>query len=257
MPASQAAVVRPRLVARDSVGHATCDYRRLIERSCHWTCRNSCRPITHGRLNAPRPGHEMKTRRGPRRRHHARRHAALDLHRQPVHAQFGWRHCPQSGAGARAFAGRDRAAVERVLSCLRRRPDSRGHGARSLRTADLPDGRRGHHGDRCHRVCDGGESRCSDPRPRLAGARNGGLAGVVAGGLCQAISAGSLCHAHRPAGRHRHPRHTDGDGSARVLDGHDRLAQQFSSGGGLHASGRDRNRRGRQGRCAFGSASTP
>src|SRR5262245_6005574 len=112
----------------------------------------------------------------------ARRHADLDLHRQPVRAQFDRRHCAQPGGGARPLAGRDRASVQRVLPGLRRCADSPGHGARPLRAAALPDGRCGDHGGRHGRFRPRDEPRRSDLRPRPARDGHCRLAGGVARG---------------------------------------------------------------------------
>ena len=185
------------------------------------------------------------------RRHHARRHARLDLYRQPVPAQFDWRHRAQPRRRARAFAGRDRAAVEHVLFRLRRRANSRGHGARPIRAAALPRGGRGHHGGRRRRIRVGCQPRRSDLRPCAARARNGGLAGGVARGLCQAVSARSLCHAHRPADRSRHHRDAHCDRTARFFNGDDRLAREFSRRRSVHLSGRTADCGRGQGRRAL------
>src|SRR5262249_36618739 len=186
------------------------DYRRP---ACPATAAPPCRPggTVRGSIAGPcRPVkgrvHEHSKRRAHGdvgRRHHARRYAGLDLHSQPVPAQFDWRHRAQPGGGSRPFTGRDRSLVEHLLFDVRRRPDSARHGARPLRPADLSGGRRRGHGHRRRCVRVRRKPRGPDLRPGAAGIGNGGLVRGLACPLCPAGSARSLCHARRPAGGDR------------------------------------------------------
>ena len=166
------------------------------------------------------------------RRRRARRHARLDLHRQPVPAQFGRRHRAQSGdelglspaeigllsstfffafaaaqIPARAWrsTGSARAAAcwsARGIAVRRRRPVRVGAIAGG---ADL------------------------SARALLGSARRRSLMAPLAV-YARAVSARAVRDAGRPAGRARHPRHADRDRAARVLDGGDRLARQLPRG---------------------------
>src|SRR5262249_14783436 len=151
-------------------------------------------------VKGPVPEHSKRRAHGDfARRHYARRHAGLDLHRQPVPAQFDWRHRAQLGGGSRPFTGRDRSLIEHLLFDVRRRPDSARHGARPLRPADLSGGRRRDHGHRRRCIRVRRKPRCSDLRPGAAGIGNGGVVCGIGRPLRPAGFAPSLLHARRPA----------------------------------------------------------
>ncbi len=186
------------------------------------------------------------------RRHHARRHAGLDLYRQPVPAQFGWRHRAQPGGGARAFAGRDRASVEHLLFRLRRRRKFRSawRSTDSARGLCLVVGAAITVVGAVVFAC-GCEPRRSDLRPRTARAwERRARSDGPARGLCPAVSARSLRHARRHADRARHARDAARDRAARLFDRDDRLARKFSRRRSGHVSDRPADcARGQGRRC--------
>ena len=186
---------------------------------------------------------------GPGRRHYARGHAHLGLHRQSVPAQFDRRDCAQPRPGARAFAGRDRASFERILFRLCGGPNSGRGGARPLRPAAVPGGGRRDHHDRRRCVRRRGKPGDADPRPGPAWAWDRRLARGVARRLRPPVSTRAFCHAHRTANRFRDGRRSACDRPARLFHRDHRLARQLPRGRRLHGPGRIADRGRRQGRA--------